>query len=147
MPKNKQRSIHIELERPVEIQIGERRVRFLGANLLNRVVMIEYDVEPPVERRSMPFGPYLLVLDVTDDTDGQPYPTMWEDFPWPLIAPARMTTRLDRHPPADATRLHVEVREPVGQGVTAHPRPGPPITVFDMPLPSDHAATWTPSGP
>lgn len=46
--------------------------------------MVEYDVDPPLERDS-PFGPALLRLHVTDDIEHEAYPTQWEDFPWPFL--------------------------------------------------------------
>jgi hypothetical protein len=75
MMRSKQCRIHIELAPPVEVQVGERLVGFVGANLLNRVVMVGYDVDPAISERRPPFGPCLLILEVTDDAEGGVYPT------------------------------------------------------------------------
>ncbi len=108
MTKSKLRRIHIAIDPAVSAMVAGRTVRFVGANLLQNIVMIEYDITPPLMPPSV-FGPHLLVLQVTDDVSGGRYPTTWENFPWPHITPGRTTTRLDRRPPPQATRLHVNV--------------------------------------
>ena len=62
MPRSEQRRIHVELAPPVEVQVGERLVGFVGANLRNRIVMVEYDVDPAIPERRPPFEPCLLIL-------------------------------------------------------------------------------------
>jgi hypothetical protein len=57
-------------------------VTFVGLNLLNGAVMIEYDVDPPLGRERHRW-PHLLSLLVTDDVSDDVYPTSWEDFAWP----------------------------------------------------------------
>ena len=66
---------------------------FVGLNLLNDVVMVEYELDPPLRRLGV-FGPELLCLTVTDDVSEEPYPTAWEDWPWRERGPGRFTTRL-----------------------------------------------------
>lgn len=63
MPRSKQRRIHIELAPPIDVQVGKRRVGFVGANLLNLAVMIECDVDPPIWERRPPFGPCLVIVE------------------------------------------------------------------------------------
>lgn len=77
--RNKLRRLHVSIDPPVTVQIGDRRVTFVGLNLLNRVVMVEYDIKPPWNA-AVPFGSHLLVLDVTDDVSDEVYPTAWENF-------------------------------------------------------------------
>lgn len=129
---------------PVVTEIGQRTVMFVGVNLLNGVVMVEYDVGPPLD--ADPFGPRLLALAVTDDVSDELYPTAWEDFRWRDRGPARVTTRLDRRPPADARLLHVEVRaaDPDDRQATGRVA-GPVLARFDVPLPPEHGLPWQPS--
>jgi hypothetical protein len=138
MPQNKLRRVRVAIDPPVTAEIHDRQVTFLGVNLLNGVVMVEYDVEPPLD--AGPFGPHLLVLDVSDDV----YPTAWEDFQWPGRAPGRTTTRLNRRPPAAARRLHVEVRQ-VDRARPQGPEPhsaGEAVARFDVQLPPEHGLPW-----
>src|ERR1700728_1312627 len=99
--RSKQRRFHIAIDPPVVARVGERRVSFVGLNLLGGVVMVEYDIDPPLQTIS-PFGPCPLTLRVTDDATSEVYPRRWEDFPWPECGPGRTTTRLDRRPPPEA---------------------------------------------
>jgi hypothetical protein len=139
-----QRRLRIQVSPPVAIEIAARRVRFVGLNLISQRVMVEYDVDPPL-RRDSPQGPELLRLYVTDDVGNEAYPTKWEDFPWPTIAPNRLTTRLDRRPPADARRLHIAVL-PAETDLPIHPGPQSVslrrIAHFDVELPADHGLPW-----
>lgn len=145
MTRPKQRRLHVDISPPVEVQIAERRVRFVGLNLISQRVMVEYDVDPPLIRDS-PHGPALMTLHVTDDVDNdETYPTHWEDFPWPTLAPNRLTTRPERRPPADARYLHIDVLpadtdlpEPPGPQSAALRR----IASFDVDLPPDHGLSW-----
>jgi hypothetical protein len=81
---------------------------------------------------------------VRDDVSAEPYPTMWEDFDWSFEQDGRMTTRLDRRPPAEATRLIVSVRAPVrvteSNGFTHAVASERQLASFEIPLPPDHAA-------
>jgi hypothetical protein len=61
---------------PVEVEIAERRVRFVGLNVISGRVMVEYDVDPPL-RRDWPHGAALLKLHVTDGIEDEAYPTQW----------------------------------------------------------------------
>jgi hypothetical protein len=70
LPTPKPRKLHIDVEPPVEVEIDGRRVRFVGVTLLRPHVMIEYEIAPPLETGS-PFGPHLVILDVTDDTSDE----------------------------------------------------------------------------
>jgi hypothetical protein len=144
MTRPKQRRLHLPIEPEVTFQIEGLRVSFVGLNLLNRAVMVEYDVDPPLQR-DRPFGPHLLQLRVTDDLSDESYPTIWEDFPWPTVAPLRVTTRLDRRPDPAARRLSITVfrTEP------ASLRPGtwdfisgPELGVFEVELPPEHGLPW-----
>ncbi len=147
MTKNKLRRIHIAIDPAVSAMVGGRSVKFVGANLLKNIVMIEYDVTPPLIPPSG-FGPHLLVLQVSDDVSGGRYPTTWEDFTWPHIAPGRTTTRLDRRPPPQATRLHVNVMALTDAAGTAT-KPvstGRRIASFEIPLPADHGLPWSEPG-
>jgi hypothetical protein len=140
----KQRRLQVDILPPVEVEIDERRVRFVGLNLIDRRVMVEYEVDPPLQRDS-PFGPVLLTLHVTDDVDDEAYPTHWEDFPWPTIAPNRVTTRLERRPQAQARRLHIDVL-PVETDLPIQPGPQSVelrrIVGFDVELPANHGLPW-----
>jgi len=143
--RSRPRRLHVSIEPPVTVEIGERIVRFIGVNLLNGVVMVEYDVEPPLSALNAgPFGPQLLVLTVNDDVSSEAYPTAWEDFRWPSHGIGRTTTRLDRRPPAQARRLHIEVR-PVPPDP---PAPGPKaaglqaVACFNVELPPEHGEPW-----
>lgn len=148
MTRPKQRRLRIQISPPVEIEIAERRVRFVGLNLISGKVMVEYDVDPPLQR-DWPHGPTLLKLHVTDDIDNKAYPTHWEDFPWPTIAPNRLTTRLERRPAADARRLHINVL-PAETDLPTHPGPDSVslrrIARFDVELPADHGLPWPADG-
>jgi hypothetical protein len=135
----------VSIEPPVTVEIGERIVRFIGVNLLNGVVMVEYDVEPALNASNAgPFGPQLLILTVTDDVSSEVYPTVWEDFRWPSHGPGRTTTRLDRRPPAEARRLHIEVRPVLPDASAPGPTPAELDTVarFDVQLPPEHGQPW-----
>jgi hypothetical protein len=136
--------MRIDISPPVETEISERRVRFVGLHLISNRVMVEYDVYPPLQR-DMPFGPALLQLLVTDDIDDHAYPTRWEDFPWPTTAPNRVTTRLDQRPPAEARQLHIEVH-PVTSGsstdLDTHNQMHQPLADFVVALPPEHGLPW-----
>jgi hypothetical protein len=140
----KQRRLRIQISPPVAVEIAKRRVWFVGLNLISGRVMVEYDVDPPLRRHS-PLGPALLRLHVTDDIGAEAYPTFWEDFPWPTIAPNRLTTRLERRPPADARRLHIDVL-PAETDLPTHLGPQSVslrrIAHFDVELPADHGLPW-----
>src|SRR6266545_4356978 len=97
----KPRKLHIDITPPVEVRIGRYDVAFVGITLLRPHVMIEYDITPPL-RTETPFGPHVVILEVTDDTSDETYPTAWLDFQWPTIGEGRTTTRLERRPPAEA---------------------------------------------
>ena len=145
MPRNKLRRLYVSIEPPITAGIGDRGVTFVGLNLLNNAVMVEYDVEPPLPGPGA-FGPRLLMLTVTDDVGGQVYPTAWEDFHgWREHGPNRATTRLDRRPPAAARRLHFEVR-PADAVVPQLPRAGSAslgsVASFDVDLPANHGDPW-----
>jgi hypothetical protein len=141
--RSKLRRLHVAIVPAVTTDIGQRRVMFVGVNLLNGVVMVEYDVEPPLDAN--PFGPRLLALAVTDDVSDEQYPTAWEDFRWRDRGPARVTTRLDRRPPVQARVLHVEVRAADGDDLHATGRVATPVLVrFDVPLPPEHGLPWQP---
>lgn len=147
MSRNKLRRLHVSIGPPVTAWIIDRRVSFVGLNLLNDVVMVEYEVDPPLPGPQV-FGPQLVRLIVTDDVSEDPYPTSWEDFyHWPEHGPSRVTTRLDRRPPAAARRLHFEVR-PADASAPRIPAPGshslPSALSFDVELPGDHGAPWSP---
>ena len=106
--------------------------------------MIEYDISPPLETES-PFGPHLLIFDVTDDTSDEPYATFWHDFQWPLISPGRTTTRLERRPDPEAKRLHIVVRPAEHSDVEGRPpwrSSLPAVAEFDVELPKDHGLPW-----
>jgi hypothetical protein len=125
--------------------VADRRVSFVGATFHSRCVMIEYDVEPPMDRSGHPFGPRLLTLVVTDDADPSPYPTRWEDFDWSFEKSGRMTTRLDRRPGPEATRLEVSVRSvhaaATADGGTQYLPSDDEVATFVVVLPADHAST------
>jgi hypothetical protein len=141
VPRRKPGFLHIEVRPPVGLNIGEHRVEFVGLTLLDKRVIIEYDVDPPFLREH-PFGPALLKLRVTDDLTPDIYPTMWEDFPWPTIKPNRLTTRLNRRPAPAARRLHFEVlavktpRTPLASANQV-------VLSFDVELPATHALPWS----
>jgi hypothetical protein len=143
--RNKLRRLHVAIDPPTTIEISGRTVKFVGVNLLNGVVMIEYDVDPPLNPPS-PFGPHLLVLRVVDDTSGEVYPTAWNDFCWPHVRPGRTTTRLDRRPPPDAKRLRISVQK---LDVSTPSLPGPgtsslrSVAQFDVELPLEHGRPWS----
>ncbi len=150
MPRNKLRRLHLSIQPPVTARIAGRQVTFVGLNLLNNVVMVEYDVDPPL-RGPDAFGPRLLCLTVTDDVTEDPYPTEWEDFHhWPEHGPNRVTTRLDRRPPAAARRLHFEVRSADAFAPQVRGRGSDSLrsaVSFDVDLPADHGAPRSaPSG-
>src|SRR5271170_8142363 len=109
MGRTRLRRLHVSVDPPVAVAIGARRVTFLGVNLLNNAVMVEYVIEPPLHAPTSPDA-RLVALYVTDDVNDDVYTTSWEDFQWPDRGRGRTTTRLDRRPPAEARRLHVEVR-------------------------------------
>lgn len=143
MPKNKLSRLHVTIEPPVTAMIGDRCVTFVGINLLNKAVIVEYEVEPPLTRSEADSN-RLLVLTVTDDVSEQPYPTAWEDFhEWREQGPNRVTTRLDRRPAAAARRLHFEVR-PADAFAPRIPGPGSvrmrSVAHFDIDLPVDHGS-------
>ncbi len=145
MPSNKLRRLHVPIEPPVTASIGDRAVTFVGLNLLNGAVMVEYDVEPPLSGPGA-FGPRLLTLTVTDDLSERVYPTAWEDFhAWGEHGPNRATTRLDRRPPAAARRLHFEVR-PADPDVSELSGPRShdvrSVASFDVDLPAKHGDAW-----
>ena len=140
----KPRKLHIDIEPPVEVEIAGRQVAFVGITLLRPHVMIEYNITPPLQTES-PFGPHLVILDVTDDTSDELYPTCWHDFQWPWIADGRTTTRLERRPAAEAKRLHIVVRQ--AEQPTAGRRPWtsslPPVAELDVELPPHHGLPWS----
>jgi len=140
----KPRKLHIDIDPPVVVAIGDHRVAFVGVNLLRPHVMVEYDIDPPLNTPT-PFGPQLLILEVTDDTSDRIYETMWLDFPWPEFGEGRRTTRLERRPPPEATRLHVVVRpaeQPTDSGARPWTSSLPPVAEFNITLPADHGAPW-----
>lgn len=141
MSRNRLRRLHVAIFPPVVTEVGHRTVMFVGVNLLNGVVMVEYDVEPPLDAN--PFGARLLALAVTDDVSDELYPTAWEDLRWRDRGPARVTTRLDRRPPADARSLHMEVRaaDPDDRQATGRVA-GPVLVRFDVWLPPEHGLPW-----
>jgi hypothetical protein len=135
--------MHLAIDPPVTVRVDGRSVKFVGLNLLNRAVMVEYDVDPPLNRPH-PHGACLLALSVTDDVSAETYPTRWEDFEWRHMAPGRTTTRLDRRPPAEARRLHIEVRTlaPHELGIPGQPVGLHRLTRFDVKLPPEHGVRW-----
>jgi hypothetical protein len=142
--RHRPRRMHIDISPPVETEISERRVRFVGLHLISNRVMVEYDVYPPLQRDT-PFGPVLLELLVTDDIDGDAYPTCWEDFLWPTTAPNRVTTRLDQRPPAEARQLHIEVHPVTSDPSThldTHDQIREPLAHFVVALPPEHGLPW-----
>jgi hypothetical protein len=144
MRSQKPRRLHLDVDPPVVVQIGDRNVTFDGVTLLRPHVMIEYDVYPPIDAES-PFGPHLLIVDVTDDTSNELYPTMWHDWRWRDRGPGRTTTRLERRPPPDATRMHIVVRpaeppRPDGHRDELSTRPA--VVAFHVELPADHHLPW-----
>jgi hypothetical protein len=144
MARRRPRKLHIDIAPPVEVEIDGRRVAFIGVTLLRPHVMIEYDIGPPLEEES-PFGPHLVIVDVTDDTSDELYPTFWHDFQWPWLAPGRTTTRLERRPPAEATCLHIAVRSaeaPAPDGRRPWTSSLPRLAEFDVELPPDHGLPW-----
>ncbi len=144
MPKPKPRKLHIDVDPPVEVEIDGRQVRFIGVTLLRPHVMIEYDIAPPLETES-PFGPHLVILEVTDDTSDEPYETFWHDFQWSWIAPGRTTTRLERRPSPEAKSLHIIVRPaepPDAEGRRPWTSALPPVEEFEVELPPDHGLPW-----
>jgi hypothetical protein len=147
--RSKQRRFHIAIDPPVVASVGERRVAFVGLNMLNGAVMVEYDIDPPLQRRS-PHGPHLVTLHVTDDATSDVYPTSWEDFTWPDWGSGRTTTRLDRRPPPDARRLHIEVL-PFDRSTPAIPGPGTGaprrVVQFDVQLPPESGQPWPTASP
>jgi len=142
----KPRKLHVDVDPPVTLTVGGHRVTFVGLNLLRPHVMVEYDVDPPLVTPT-PFGPQLLVLEVTDDTSDRVYETMWLDFPWPQFGAGRRTTRLERRPPAEARRLRFVVRPaeaPNESGARPWTSSLPPVGRFDVVLPADHGLPWEP---
>jgi hypothetical protein len=73
------RRLHIDIDPPQMVEIAGHRVSFVGMNLLPSHVMVEYDIDPPLDATPRP---RLLTLDVTDDTSDERYPTEWEDQQW-----------------------------------------------------------------
>jgi hypothetical protein len=148
VPKGKQRRVRVLIDPPVVVTIRGHRVTFVGLNLFNGAVMIEYDVDPPLagegHRR-----PHLLNLVVTDDVSDDVYPTSWEDFAWPERGAGRATTRLDHRPPADARKLHVDVL-PGDEQTPAALGPGSvklrAIARFAVELPPEHGMPWASAG-
>jgi hypothetical protein len=144
MPKPKARRLHIAIDPPVEMTLGDYRVTFDGLNLLNGVVMVEYSVTPPHEVDS-PFGPHLLVVEASDDTSDELYETFWPDFPWTHIAPGRMTTRLQKRPSPEATELRFRIRPaepPDAEGRRPWTSSLPVVGFFEVALPPEHGLPW-----
>ena len=143
MARIKGRRMHLAIDPPVTVRVDDRTVKFVGLSLLNRAVMVEYDVDPPLNRPH-PHGAYILVIAVTDDVSEEVYPTMWEDFEWPHVAPGRTTTRLDQRPPPEARLLHIEVRTlvPEERGTLGPPVGGQTLARFDVTLPAEHGVEW-----
>lgn len=154
MTRSAARRLHIPIDPPVQTTIAGYRVSFDGLNLIRLRVMVEYNVDPPIEpvpfdeytpSRGM-FGTRIMTLYVVDDTSPEPYPTFWEDLKWPNLGPGRTTTRLERRPPPTATHLVISVL-PSDVGL----RPDPAtiarhaVVTFTVQLPDDHAAPWDPS--
>ncbi len=138
------RKFHLGIDPPVETEVAGYRVRFDGLTFLRDKVMVEYaaDPAPPTSPR---FGPKILRLHVSDDCTSEPYPTDWEDLAWPGLGPERMTTRLERRPPADASLLSISVLP----ADSDFPDDGSDqllsqcrVTSFDVELPDDHGALW-----
>jgi hypothetical protein len=140
----KPRKLRIEIVPPVEIEIAGHRIAFDGLTLLRGKVMVEYDVIPPLQTET-PFGPHLVILEASDDTSSEPYPTFWHDFQWPGRGPGRTTTRLERRPPPEAASLRFVVRRALPADSDGH-RPQsssqPPVASFDVMLPTDHSLPW-----
>jgi len=121
MTRSAARRLHIPIDPPVQTRVAGHRVTFDGLNLIRLRVMVEYNVDPPIEPIPLadtfgrrfdeyipsrgPFGTRIMTLHVVDDTSPEPYPTFWEDLKWPTLGPGRTTTRLERRPPATATQL------------------------------------------
>jgi hypothetical protein len=147
MEMPKPRKLHIDVEPPVEVEIAGRRIAFVGITLLRPHVMIEYNITAPLQTES-PFGPHLVILDVTDDTSDELYPTFWHDFQWPWIADGRTTTRLKRRPTVGAKRLHIVVRPAERPGADGRPWTSslPPAAEFDVELPPHHGLPWGEAG-
>jgi hypothetical protein len=148
VPKGKQRRMRVPIKPPVVATIREHRVTFVGLNLLNGAVMVEYEVDPPLGRESHHW-PHFLSLLVTDDVSDDVYPTSWEDFAWPEWGPGRATTRLDQRPPAEARKLHIDVL-PVDERTPAVLGPGSvkarAVARFDVELPPEHGMPWASAG-
>ena len=134
------RRFHVDIP-PVTTLAAGHRVTFVGATFHSRSVMIEYDVDPPISRDENPFGPLILGLVAVDDAGSGVYATEWQDFDWRGRPPGRMTTRLERRPPAEATRLTVSVRtleEPTPGGYRYAAPSDQELIVFDIVLPAEH---------
>jgi hypothetical protein len=146
----KPRKLRLPISPPVVVDVRGHRVEIDGLTLLRPHVMIEYRIDPPLRTES-PFGPHLLIFDVTDDAaPGSPYPTFWHDWHWPTLGPDRYTTRLERRPPATATRLHLVVRpaqSPDADGRRPWTSSLAPLATFEVSLPLEHGLPWgeTPS--
>jgi hypothetical protein len=144
------RRLHIDIDPVVEADVEGRRVRFVGLNLIYRVVMVEYDVDPPLD--AGPIGPHLLIIEARDDVSDAPYETFWHDFPWgrdgARFPRGRMTTRLEHRPPAAATRLDFVIRPaeaPDHDGRRPWSSQLAPVAQFSVPLPPEHGEPWQPS--
>ena len=135
------RRFHLDIDPPVTGHLESRSIRFVGLSFLRDVVMVEYEVDPPFRKQeSAGFWDQYLLIDVTDDTGPFLYPTSWPDFEWPWISEGRTTTRLDKRPPAEATRLHVVVHACDAKAATEtmkRTRLGF-VAEFDVTLPPDH---------
>jgi hypothetical protein len=146
MGRSKLRRLHVSVDPPVTVAIGDRRVTFLGVNLLNNAVIVEYAIEPPLLAPTFPQA-RVVALEVTDDVSDDVYTPSWEDFPWPDRGRGRVTTRLDRRPPAEARWLHVVVRPadslvPQARGRGSHGLAT--VARFDVELPPEHGLPWQP---
>jgi hypothetical protein len=138
------RKFQIEIEPPVQTKVAGYHVSFDGLTFLRDRVMVEYAVDPtpPALPR---FGPKIVRLHVVDNRTAAPYPTCWEDLVWPDLGPERMTTRLERRPPADASLLSISVLpantdlpSDASDDLLSRHR----VTSFDVELPDDHAMLW-----
>lgn len=130
------RKLHVDIDPAVEVEVGARRVRFVGLNLIHRVVMVEYDVDPPMRVRDV--RPRLLDIEVRDDVRDEPYEPSRPDFDWDrgglTLPPDRTTTRLKPRPPATATRLDFVIW-PADSRLA-------PVARFSVGLPVGHGEPW-----
>lgn len=89
--------------------------------------------EPPL-RPFYPFDPAFDLV-VTDDIEGIPYPTTYENLARPERSPGRATTTLSARPSAQATTLRFVIRQSAG---------AEPCGAFEVSLPPEHGERWKP---